>query len=96
MGLFAMAKPKRIVVKEYGRDLILFAAMNPLMSLLMVRVLGRTGRSPQYEARVALAMEQDAVKMAKLGYRIVSTREYEVPRFGIGYQQVTYELVDRP
>lgn len=94
MPLFG-AKLRRVVVKEYGRDSILFAAINPLMTSLMVNVLGM--KSPSGSAdRIALAMENDAVKMAQRGYRIVSTHEYEQPRLGVSYYKVTYELVDSP
>ncbi len=76
-------------------DSILFAAVNPVMTAIMVGLLGM--KDPlRFEARVALAMEKDAVAMAKHGYRIVSSREYEMPLFGITYQRVTYELIDPP
>ena len=48
------------------------------------------------QARVVEGMEKDAVSMAKQGYRIVSTLEYERPALGIRYLKVTYELVDPP
>jgi hypothetical protein len=86
-------KPQRIVVREYGRDSMVFAAVNPLMTSLMVNVLGMKNPSGSAD-RIALAMEKDAVKMAERGYRIVSTHEYEQPRLGISYYKVTYELVD--
>jgi len=93
MRLFGRGHPRRIVVREYGRDSILFAAVNPLMTFVMVGILGM--RDPlRVQDRVALAMEKDAMKMAKKSYRIVSSQEYEAPKLGVVYHKVTYELVD--
>jgi hypothetical protein len=83
---------KRVVVKEYGRDLLFLAALNPipgfspLLTILMPRLV---------EGRVesqARAIEKDASLMAKRGYRVVSSEEY-APRPGIAYHKVTYELI---
>jgi hypothetical protein len=84
--------PERIVVKEYGRDSILFAAVNPVMSAIMVS-LGLNARM-QSEERLALRIERDAVAMRQRGYRIASTHEYRVPLFGVTYRKVTYELIE--
>ncbi len=32
--------------------------------------------------------------MANQGYRIVSSKEFKMPRLGFPYQRVTYELID--
>ena len=93
MSLFGKAEPKRVVVKEYGRDLLLLAALNPipglnpLMTVLMPRLV--EGRA-ELQAR---AIEKDAALMAKRGYRIASSQEY-APRPGITYRKVTYELIE--
>jgi len=93
IGLFRKTKLKRVVVKEYGRDLLLLAALNPipglnpLMTALMPRLV--EGRL-ESQAR---AIEKDATLMAKRGYRIVSSQEY-APRPGIAYHKVTYELIN--
>lgn len=85
------AAPKRTVVKEFGRDSMLFAAVNPLISGFMVGVL-RTA-PPIREERLALAMEKDAVAMRQRGYRVVSDHEYKLPFLGVTYHKVTYELI---
>ena len=84
---------ERVVVKQYGRDSILFAAVNPVMTAILVGMLGMKGPL-QSDERIALAMEKDAASMARQGYRIVSTREYRMPLFGVTYQKMTYELAD--
>jgi hypothetical protein len=94
MALFGKATPRRIVVKEYGRDFIFIAALNPFMTALLVSMVGMEGLLERRLESQARAMERDAVEMAKRGYRVVSSHEYEAPRFGIAYQKVTYELVD--
>jgi hypothetical protein len=40
-------------------------------------------------------MEDDAVAMTRQGYRVVSCGEYGMPRLGITYHKVTYQLVER-
>ncbi len=40
-------------------------------------------------------MEDDAVAMARRGYRVVASGEYGLPRLGIAYYRVTYQLVER-
>lgn len=95
IGLFGTARPKRVVVKEYGRDLIFLSALNPipglspLMTALMPLLL--QGRL-ESQAR---AIEKDATLMAKRGYRVVSRHEY-APRPGVAYHKVTYELINAP
>jgi hypothetical protein len=92
VGVFGRSGPKRVVVKEYGRDLLVLAALNPipglnpLMTVLVPRLI--EGRA-ESQAR---AIEKDATLMAKRGYRIVSSQEY-APRPGITYHKVTYELI---
>ena len=86
------AKPKRVVVKEYGRDSFL-GLINPIMTFLLLGARGANYRS-NYQDRLLQKMERDAAKMARHGYRIVSSREYERPAFGISYLKVTYELVE--
>jgi len=83
------------VVKEYGRDGTLFAAVNPLPSVFMVRVLGLQPPVPSAE-RIALAMERDAVEMTRRGYRLASSYERTFPLFGVTYRKVTYELIEPP
>jgi hypothetical protein len=92
MGLFGKAEPKRVVVKEYGRDSFL-GLINPLMTFLILSGRGSTARS-NYQARLIEKMEDDSVAMQRLGYRMVSSREYERPALGITYFKVTYELAE--
>jgi hypothetical protein len=79
---------KGIVVRRYGRGSLL-ALLGPLIALFMA-ARGMNG----WDQSAARDMEKDAVQMAGLGYRIVSSEEYGIPLFGIAYYKVTYELVD--
>lgn len=90
MRPFRSNEPKRIVVREYGRDSFL-GLLSPLLALITVGILGPDRRA----ATIERAMEKDAALMFARGYRIASTHEYTVPRLGVGYLKVTYELVDR-
>jgi hypothetical protein len=49
-----------------------------------------------YQARLSEKREDDSVAMRRLGYRVVSSREYERSALGIIYFKVTYELVEPP
>lgn len=91
MGPFGTAKPK-LVVKTYGRDSILFGLVSPFFAALTA---GKAGTPSRLESQTR-AMENDANDMARQGYRIVSSREYQLPFLGILYHQVTYELIDPP
>ena len=91
MHLFAGAKPKRIVVKTYGRDSLL-GLLSPLLSAVLVS-LGREGLRLKSEAQVAREMQKDAEVMAGNGYRIVSSEHFEIARFGMAYEKVTFEMV---
>ncbi len=94
MRFLRKTQPKRIVVKQYGRDSMLGLA-SPIASFFLLGGQGVKGELAS-QARVVEHMEKDAVEMAKQGYRIVSTREYEHPAFGVRYLKVTYELVGPP
>ena len=94
MGLFGDAKPKRVVIKEYGRDSFL-GLINPIMTFMILGGRGANYRS-NYQDRLLQKMQDDAAEMAGHGYRIVSSREYERPALGISYFKVTYELVEPP
>lgn len=100
MGLFAPAKPKRTIVKDYGRDTFLVAfnfLLAPLVALLGLRV------GLLSEADVRDRMEKDALRMAERGYRVASADRRVVPwlaRVGWGdrasFYRVTYELTRLP
>jgi hypothetical protein len=92
IGLSGKTKPKRVVVKEYGRDLVLLAALNPIPGLnpLMTALMPRLVEG-RLESQTR-AIERDATLMAKRGYRVVASQEY-TPRPGIAYHKVTYELI---
>ena len=94
MGLFGKAKPKRVVVKDYGRDSFL-GLINPLLTFFILGARNATARR-NYQARLIEKMEADSVEMQRLGYRVVSSREYERSALGINYLNVTYELVEPP
>ncbi len=96
MGLFAPAKPKRTIVKDYGRDTFLVAAnllIAPVVAALGLRV------GLWSEADVRDRMEKDSLRMAERGYRVASADRLAVPwlaRLGWGdrasFYRVTYEL----
>jgi hypothetical protein len=100
MNLFRRARP-RLVVKTFGRDSLL-VWLNPFISALQAAVGFRIGfRS---DAELLQKMEEDAVEMAKDGYRVASADRYDLPLIGIPnrtayYYKVTYELaegIDKP
>jgi hypothetical protein len=93
-GFFGKAKPKRVVVREYGRDSFL-GLINPPMTFFILGARNATART-SYQARLIEKMEDDSVEMQRLGYRVASSREYERPALGITYFKVTYELVEPP
>lgn len=96
MPFFGDSKPRRTVVRDYGRDAFLVAAnvlMAPLVALLGLRV-GLTS-----EAAVLDRMDRDAQRMADRGYRVAAADRLVVPwlaRLGWGdraaFYRVTYEL----
>jgi hypothetical protein len=88
MSLFGTATPKHIVVKTYGRGGFL-GLLSPLLAFFMAS-RGMNG----WQQSAIREMEEDAVAMARRGYRIVSTQEFGIPLFGIIAYKVTYELVD--
>ena len=81
---------QRVVVKSYGRGSLLGVLSLPFAFLMASR-----GMRGWQEAAIR-DMEEDAVAMARQGYRIVTTGEYGMPVFGITYYKVKYELVDPP
>ena len=83
-----MGGPRRIVVKSYGRGSLLGLLSVPFALLMASR--GMHG----WQVAAAREMEDDAAAMARQGYRVVSSGEYGLPRLGITYCKVTYELVD--
>lgn len=88
MGLFGKGTPRRVIVKTYGRGSLLGLISIPFAFLMASR--GMNG----WQESAARDMEGDAVAMARRGYRVVSSGEYGVPRVGITYYKVTYQLVD--
>jgi len=82
------------VTKLYGLRSLLAVISLPLAFISAVR--GGNG----WQARSARDAEQDAMEMARQGYRVVSAEERSWPVFGIYYQRVVYELEtgrpDRP
>ena len=88
MGVVDKSKP-RVVVKKYGRGSLLGLLSVPLALLMASR--GMHG----WQEAAARAMEDDAVAMARQGYRAVASGEYGIPLLGITYFKVTYQLVDQ-
>ena len=94
-GLFGPSEPKRIVVREYGRDSLLVWAnllLAPLFAALGMRV------GIQSEERLAARIEADAAAMRTRGYLVSSTQTFSLPVIGAPRQtanwyRVTFELV---
>jgi len=82
------AAPQRTVVKTYGRGGYL-GLLSPLLAFFMAS-RGMNG----WQQSAIREMEEDAVAMARRGYRIVSTEEFGIPLFGVIAYKVTYELVE--
>jgi len=89
MGVFGRAKPDAVVVKTYGRGSLL-GALSPILAYFMAR-RGMRG----WQESAMRDMEDDAVAMARRGYRVVSSEEFGSRPFGIVYYKVTYR-VDEP
>jgi hypothetical protein len=97
-GLFGPAEPKRIVVREYGRDSHLVWAnllLAPLFAALGMRV------GIQSEEQLAARIEADAAAMRTKGYLVSSTQKFSLPVSGAPHQtanwyRVTFELVSPP
>jgi hypothetical protein len=90
MATFDASRTKRTVTKTYGRGNLL-GLLSPFLAMFMVSA----GMHGSRDA-AAREMEDDAVAMARRGYRVVSSRERSLERFGISWYEVTYELVDPP
>lgn len=81
---------KRVVVKVYGGETVLFGLLTPILATFMVG-LG-LWRPRGFDARVLERAERDATEMARRGYRTASSDWYEPSLFGMAYLRVTYEL----
>ena len=88
MGQLAGDKHRNVVVKTYGRGSLLGILSLPFAFLIASR--GMNG----WQESAARDMEDDAVTMARQGYRVVASGEYGIPRLGITYYRVTYQLAD--
>jgi hypothetical protein len=89
IGQFERGKRRRVIVKTYGRGSLLGLLSIPFAFLMASR--GMHG----WQESAARDMEDDAVAMARQGYRVVASGEYGMPRLGITYYKVTYQLVER-
>ena len=99
-GLFRPSEPKRLIVREYGRDSLLVWAnllLAPLFAALGLRV------GIQSEERLAARIEADAAAMRNRGYLVASTQTFSLPVIGAPRQsaswyRVTFELAapERP
>lgn len=86
MDLFGRRRPARRIVKLYGLGSLMGA-----WSLLIAYVMAAGGMHGWRDSAMR-DMEKDAIELEKRGYRVVSTNEYALPLFGMGYFKVTYEL----
>jgi hypothetical protein len=89
MRLFGPAEPKPVVVKTCGRGSLL-----GLLSLPFAFLMASGGMNGWQES-TARDLEDDAVAMARQGYRVGASGEYGIPLLGITYFKVTYQLVDQ-
>ena len=94
MRIFHKPGTPEVLVKAYGRDSFL-SLLSPLLSAALVAV-GIKGLRLKSEAQVMDEMQTDAAAMARRGYRVASSDEYQIPRLGVSYWKVTYQLVARP
>jgi hypothetical protein len=78
MNLLRGPQPRR-VVRTFGRDSLLLW-LNPMLSALQAFLGIRVGL--RSEAEVLQKMEEDALRMADKGYRVVSADRCEVPLIG--------------
>jgi hypothetical protein len=93
-GRFGPSQPRRVVVREYGRDSLLVWAnllLAPLFSALGLRV------GLQSEEQLAARIEADSAAMRKQGYLVASTQTFSLPVIGAARQtanwyRVTFEL----
>ncbi len=81
--------PTRIV-KHYGRGSFL-GLISPILAAFMA-ALGMNG----WQRSALRDMENEAIAMARKGYRVASMEEATLPFFGIVSYTVTYESTDRP
>ena len=88
MGQLARGRPPEVIVKTYGRGSLLGLLSIPFAFLMASR--GMNG----WQQSAARDMEDDAVAMARQGYRVVASGEYGIPLLGTTYYKVTYQLVD--
>lgn len=73
------------MVKTYGAGSFL-GLLSPLLAIFMARA-GMNG----WQQRAMRQMQDDAVAMARQGYRVASTDEVAMPLLGIIAYRVTYE-----
>jgi hypothetical protein len=81
-------RPRPTVVKTYGRGSFL-GLLSPLIAFVMAR-LGMHG----WQQSAMRDMEDDAVAMARQGYRVASSDEVGIPLLGIIAYRVTYERTE--
>lgn len=92
--LLGPSEPKRMVVREYGRDSVLVWAnllLAPLFAALGLRV------GVQSEEQLTARIAADAAAMRKKGYLVASTQTFSLPVIGAPRQpanwyRVTFEL----
>lgn len=85
MAVRGKRRPPDRIVKLYGLGSLMGA-----WSLLIAYVMAAGGMHGWRDAAIR-DMEKDAIELGKRGYRVVSSNEYTLPLFGLGYFKVTYE-----
>lgn len=78
-------RPDQLIVKTYGRGSLL-----GFLSVVLSWAMARQGMHG-WQERARREMEDDAVAMERLGYRVVTADEVGYPLLGITWYRVTYE-----
>jgi hypothetical protein len=94
LALFGSTEPKRVVVREYGRDSLLVWA-NLLLSAMFAALGLRVGL--QSEQQLFSKIEADAAVMRRKGYLVAKTETFSLPvilfpRETANWYRVTYAL----
>jgi hypothetical protein len=86
-GAFRPSEPKRVIVREYGRDSLVVWAnllLAPLFAALGLRVGFRS------EEQLAARIESDTAKMRNKGYLVASIQTFSLPVIGAPRQSATW------
>ena len=77
------------LVRIYGKENILFALANPMLSFFAAARAVRPPATP--EERILERAERDGQRLANEGHRVISSEWYETPLLRTCYLRVLYE-----